>query len=199
MAKRAASDTVQLKVRMKERLRSQLEAEAAASGRSINGEIVSRLERSLWDDESGWEEVFGGKDIWAILTLVGHAARIIMEPGGRGYAADLEKSIEFRGAVHMIFDELAPQGSTKAPTRTLRDSGEVTAMAVLESPVAKNFLRDPSEPSDLPRAMLTGVLHSKQNWRRYTGTPSRGSLQRALALEMRMSMDGLRGRDKDGS
>ncbi len=198
MAKRAASYTVQLKVRMKERLRSQLEAEAAASGRSINGEIVSRLERSLWDDESGWEEVFGGKDIWAILTLVGHAARIIMEPGGRGYAADLEKSIELRGAVNLIFDELAPQGAPKLPSRDLRDLGEQTAMAILDTPVAKDYLRDPSKPSDLPPATLTGVLHSKHEWRRIQAY-GRRFLGRELALEREMSVGLLRKRGKGGS
>jgi hypothetical protein len=46
MARRKASATVQLKVRMKEPLRAQLEKAAKQRGISINSEIVDRLEQS---------------------------------------------------------------------------------------------------------------------------------------------------------
>jgi hypothetical protein len=51
MAQRKQSATVDLKVRMKEPLRAALERSARQRGRSLNAEIVQRLERSLQDEE----------------------------------------------------------------------------------------------------------------------------------------------------
>jgi Arc-like DNA binding domain len=50
---RAANQTVQLKVRLLEELRRRLEREAARNGRSMNLEIVERLQRSfqIHDDQ----------------------------------------------------------------------------------------------------------------------------------------------------
>jgi hypothetical protein len=44
---REPTDIVQLKVRMRERLRAELAAEASWEGHSLNAEIVKRLERSF--------------------------------------------------------------------------------------------------------------------------------------------------------
>jgi hypothetical protein len=47
MAKRPASDTVQVKVRMREDLRRKLEREADRRGLTINAEILRRLDLSF--------------------------------------------------------------------------------------------------------------------------------------------------------
>ncbi len=52
MARRAKSDTVQLKTRMKEPLRAKLEAAAEENGISLNAEAVQRLERSFFDENT---------------------------------------------------------------------------------------------------------------------------------------------------
>lgn len=50
---RKPTDQVQLKLRFDERLRRQLEREAARNDRSMNSEIVNRLEQSLaWDQSA---------------------------------------------------------------------------------------------------------------------------------------------------
>jgi hypothetical protein len=49
---RKATDTIQLKVRMSEALRRQMEDAAARNGRSMNAEIVARLQRSVLGEEN---------------------------------------------------------------------------------------------------------------------------------------------------
>jgi hypothetical protein len=48
---RKPTDIIQLKVRMRERLRAQLEREAGRQGHSMNAEIVRRLERSFEEEK----------------------------------------------------------------------------------------------------------------------------------------------------
>jgi hypothetical protein len=52
---RKPTDTVQLKLRFPERLRRQLEREAAKNERSMNAEIVERLKQSFRRDD--WREL----------------------------------------------------------------------------------------------------------------------------------------------
>ena len=49
---RKKSDTIQLKVRMKEPLRARLEKAAKSNGLSLNAEAVARLEQSFRDEEA---------------------------------------------------------------------------------------------------------------------------------------------------
>jgi hypothetical protein len=51
--RRKPSETVQLKLRFPERLRVRIEAEAEKSERSMNAEIVHRLEQSFEGDDRG--------------------------------------------------------------------------------------------------------------------------------------------------
>jgi DNA-binding FrmR family transcriptional regulator len=51
MPARKPTDIVNLKLRFREELRRRLDKEAKKSGRSLNGEIVARLERSLEANE----------------------------------------------------------------------------------------------------------------------------------------------------
>jgi hypothetical protein len=54
---RKPADTIQLKVRMSEALRRQMEDAAARNGRSMNAEIVARLEYSARKDQDAMTEL----------------------------------------------------------------------------------------------------------------------------------------------
>jgi Arc-like DNA binding domain len=54
---RKLTDTIQLKVRMSEALRRQMEDAAARNGRSMNAEIVARLEYSARKDQDAITEL----------------------------------------------------------------------------------------------------------------------------------------------
>lgn len=64
---RPATQMVGLQLRFQERLRSQLEQAAKAAGTSLNSDIVSRLERSLEDDEHAG----GIKAKWLLQEIAG--------------------------------------------------------------------------------------------------------------------------------
>jgi hypothetical protein len=65
MAEREKTATVDLRVRMKESLRSQVQAAAEDHGISLNAEAVARLERSFQD-----EERFGGPEAFTALVTM---------------------------------------------------------------------------------------------------------------------------------
>jgi Arc-like DNA binding domain len=54
---RKPTDTIQLKVRMSETLRRQMEDAAARNGRSMNAEIVARLGHSIQKDQDAITEL----------------------------------------------------------------------------------------------------------------------------------------------
>ena len=70
---RKKSDTVQLKVRMKEPLRARLEKAAKSKGLSLNAEAVARLEQSFHDEKALQREFGGEKALlfgkWFAVTL----------------------------------------------------------------------------------------------------------------------------------
>jgi hypothetical protein len=69
MSEREEAATVQLKVRMKEPLRANLEEAARRRGVSMNAETVHRLERSFEQDQR-IEDVFGNRDLFGLLRAV---------------------------------------------------------------------------------------------------------------------------------
>lgn len=82
---RKPTDTVQLKLRFPEALRRQLERAAKANDRSLNLEIVSRLEGSFsrdpavdWIAHALWMESVGGKS-WKDDRLSANAVRIAVD------------------------------------------------------------------------------------------------------------------------
>jgi Arc-like DNA binding dprotein len=54
---RKPTDTIQLKVRLSEALRRQMEDAAARNGRSMNAEIVARLQHSIQKDQDAITEL----------------------------------------------------------------------------------------------------------------------------------------------
>lgn len=75
-SEREPTNYVQLKVRCRERLRAQLEAEAQEANHSLNNEIVRRLERSFSDDarEKSDAEMKGG---WKTTRLCAEVVKAI--------------------------------------------------------------------------------------------------------------------------
>jgi Arc-like DNA binding domain len=69
--RRKPSETVQFKLRFPERLRVRIEAEAKMSGRSMNADIVHRLEQSLAKEDSAriFREVIS-KDFGHVIEYV---------------------------------------------------------------------------------------------------------------------------------
>ncbi len=108
MAERSRSDTIQLKARMKEPLRAKLEAAAEAKGKSLNAEMVHRLERSFLNDDAGDRE-FGGRELRALFRMMGAAAQIIEERTGRACSADYETAKAARSAWAKIASNFAPR------------------------------------------------------------------------------------------
>ncbi len=163
--------------RITESTRRHLEQGAAESDRSLSQEIELRLERSRWDDEHRYEMV-GGKDVYALLTLAGEAARIVMGGTRLGYAGsyadDLDQSIRLRAAFRKIFDEMAPTGTPTMPIKELQEQGEATAAVILKGGSAREFLRDPNVLRDPgkttlttePRTPLSGVLRPTRKQRK---------------------------------
>lgn len=124
---RKKSDTVQLKVRMKEPLRARLEKAAKARGVSLNTEAVERMERSFQREETKFEE-FGGKAKFNLCRLFAVTAealeprfrQMLKEAAKRGqlpdyYTADLDRLtwdndlMLFRGALGWWLNTVEPE------------------------------------------------------------------------------------------
>jgi hypothetical protein len=121
MARRATSDTIQLKVRMKEPLRAQLEVAAKSHGVSLNTEIVDRLERS----ERQIEDVFGGREVYGIMRVIaaaihetGHTAGFYTTAsldGARGWLRNPWAYDQATQAAMRVFEALRPEGDRSPP------------------------------------------------------------------------------------
>jgi hypothetical protein len=116
MAKRAASKTVQVKVRMREDMRRKLEREAEARGLTINAEILRRLEQTF---EPDW---IGGPETRAVLHIIAKQVDLFKqdtskpaESGGGRYMATARALATL--ADHMLPDEAKWAGVTMGNTR----------------------------------------------------------------------------------
>jgi hypothetical protein len=128
MDERSESDTVQLKVRMKEPLRAALEEAARQRGVSLNSEVVRRLERSF-EQEQRLEDVFGGIDVYrlmrviaAIMDSAGSTALLYKPPPGfvdareaRWPADPYAYDQALQAGVHAL-EALRPPGDPNAPS-----------------------------------------------------------------------------------
>jgi hypothetical protein len=101
MIKRKKTDFVQFKVRLREQLRARLEASAKAGERSLNSEIVSRLEESFAQDRyrRTEEEIKRLAEMIAGVTLEQQAfdakweARLINDPRIAKQVGELDEAI----------------------------------------------------------------------------------------------------------
>ena len=127
MARRAQSDTVQLKTRMKEPLRAKLEAAAEEKGISLNAEAVQRLERSFFDENTAQYLLgFAAHSMMALRCLGDAVAKIEGETGRTWHEdwdtrqrvkAAFESILEVFGAKQPAEDRLSERGRLRAQMR----------------------------------------------------------------------------------
>ena len=120
MARRAKSDTVQLKTRMKEPLRAKLEAAAEENGVSLNAEAVQRLERSFAEEKSraaisdeavnGFYASFGKPETFLVARLLANAIHTIEAVTGKNWMDDPEAHRQTQEACKNILDAFRPPG-----------------------------------------------------------------------------------------
>ena len=140
MAKREESATIQFKVRMKEALRARLEEEAGRRGISIAQEIVDRLTRSF-DMSERLEDVFGSREVYALMRAVGSAMDMTGKAGAHGVAGKLDWDPKNPGA--WLSDPYAYDQAVKAAAKILeamRPEGD-------PSPPALPTADDPGGPN----------------------------------------------------
>ena|SRR5437588_50421 len=106
MAKRKKTDFVQFKVRFREGLRARLEATAKAQERSLNGEIVARLEESFVRDRGREEREELLKtfkhEAETLVDRVGQVAQVLARWEARVSAADPKAAEAIRGISHAL-------------------------------------------------------------------------------------------------
>ncbi|HUF80029.1 MAG TPA: Arc family DNA-binding protein, partial [Burkholderiales bacterium] len=129
MAKRKLSDTVDIKLRMKEALRARVERAAGKRGVSMNAEMVSRLEQSFDDEDriAHFRPLIYGRQLAAVLEVLGRVmrdtgqhVRLAYAPtpsivGADGWMDDPRAFDQaFKGAVQ-ILEALRPPGDPTLP------------------------------------------------------------------------------------
>jgi hypothetical protein len=140
MAKRKESATVDIKIRMKEPLRAEIEKAATRRGVSMNAEMVDRLERSF-SDEAWASHVFEaryGKQLAGVLEMVGRAMH---ETGTHvGFAATgtlegatnwLDEPYAFDQAVKAageILEALRPPGDVAPKGSAVKNIGDLSPL-----------------------------------------------------------------------
>ena len=123
---RDPTDTVDVRVRVREPVRAALEAAAQARGISVNAEVVGRLE-GTFSVEALLPQALDlqfGRETGAVLTLIGHAIRHTVRSStivNSAPAADdawLDDAWLFEQAVKavgVILEELRPAGKATPP------------------------------------------------------------------------------------
>ena len=125
---RKKSETIQLKVRMKEPLRAKIEAAAKSRGVSLNTEAVHRLQESFQkehaeEDKSaaveaavlnGVYEALGGREHYPLLVMVGSAVRMVEAGSGERWLQDFETAAQVKNAITTIIDTFSPKPGTEA-------------------------------------------------------------------------------------
>lgn len=101
---RPKSATVDLKVRMKEPLRAEIEAAAKDRGVSLNAEAVALMEQALQE-----REALGGRECYALFRMMGAAANLIEGRTGKSAASDWETSFAVREAWKKLIASWSPK------------------------------------------------------------------------------------------
>lgn len=94
---------VTLTLRMPEALRAEIEAQAQASGDSMNNEILRRLESSL-----SYEERSGGRDSARLIRLLQNAVHDIASMSGKEWSQDEATRVATASALRAVIDHLLP-------------------------------------------------------------------------------------------
>ncbi|WP_336488832.1 hypothetical protein [Methylobacterium nigriterrae] len=112
MTDREQSDTVQLKLRLKEPDRAALERAAQGRGVSMNTEIVDRLRRSF-DDDRSVSDIFGNRRDFALMKLIYSTIETIsnLNKPDADWLEDPYRFDQAFKAVTAIFESIRPPGA----------------------------------------------------------------------------------------
>ncbi|MEG3176195.1 Arc family DNA-binding protein [Sphingomonas sp. RB3P16] len=108
---REPTEVVQLKLRFREELRISLEEAAERAGRSLNSEIVARLERTFREDEA-----MGGADQADVVGVIVHLMSAASESVGTAWHQDHTAWEYVKSTVGLLMSALQPD-----PLPTLED------------------------------------------------------------------------------
>jgi plasmid stability protein len=151
----------QLKFRIKEPLRAALERSAAEHGRSLNAEIVDRLQQSV--DETPMKLSPASKALGAVITKA---------LGNAGYSAGLYSSGHSEGADGWADSPYAYDQACRAVSMVLE------AFRPPGSPSIHDWIE--ALP---PRAVRRGMLEGKEEFLERIGTEAAGQVLEGIASE----------------
>jgi hypothetical protein len=120
---RKPTDTVQLKLRFDEKLRRQLEREAAKNDRSLNAEIISRLQRPF-NQADVLAEILGGPKTTQLLLTLANAIKIVEIEKGKAWHQDLPTWRHAQQAILNVINLVRepPNSEKESILKTLMDS-----------------------------------------------------------------------------
>jgi hypothetical protein len=145
--KRKPSDTVQLNLRFSERLRARLERDAAHERRSMNAEIVERLERSYRKEEDAdltadtFRAALGGPT-GDLFRAIATAIWLIEKRTGKKWNEDHYAALQVETAIEPILRAfVAPFNAERAfqQFRDLRESDDPHHQAMMQVPELREF------------------------------------------------------------
>jgi Arc-like DNA binding domain len=152
--RRSPSTIVGLNIKIREDLRARLEQAARQNLRSLNSEVIHRMERTLIED---LKEPFTGQVAELLVTAWRTAGRMTMDATGRDPAQwrnDPEAYRESILAVATVLLELGPDGVDWPASPGGSSWGAAVARMLLEKFPTHFQLHGPDQPNEV----LPGVL-----------------------------------------
>jgi hypothetical protein len=136
MARRKATELRPLMTRLPEGLRGRLEREAARNDRSMNSEIIERLQRTFEQKEE-IEKIYGSEQLFHLLKMVASAMHLTGQFVGVGIQKSewMKDPIAYAEAVKAatrVLDALRPHGEARRPAYLREGTGEKIAQLVLD-------------------------------------------------------------------
>lgn len=108
MPRRKSTDTVQLKLRFDEKLRRRLAGEADKADRSLNGEIIHRLERSF----QALDDMLGGPHTAALLQILAGEIKLMEAKLGDKWTKDEATAMAVGQAIARVLSPTMPDLQT---------------------------------------------------------------------------------------
>lgn len=129
-----------LSTRITSALRTRLDEAADETGRSLSQEIEFRLEQSFANDKATYE-AFGGKHVYALMTLLGSAVSLIESGTGKKWRDDQGTYHQVKVTIDKLLYGLSPTSAGKRDDKMLLEKadaiGETLTAVVLKGEDAK--------------------------------------------------------------
>lgn len=154
MAERDRTEPAQIKIRLRQSLRTRLEDEAKNNGYPLSTEIVRRLEESVRGDDIG-HLVFGSAERFGVLATIDRLCLAIQLTTGKGWAdrdtrylmADTVASYIKHGA-EIYATLMAGEAPSPTAARTVADAMALQAVAKILHDHLERQTKDPEENVD---------------------------------------------------